>query len=562
MRQLSPYLFEVNLQVFSPSPFLRSIEPSPWQALAFSLASAVSSIGSNHPSLRQPALDIISKSLNHVLRAVQATSSRAEPGGGEAMIIDQGQCTRLASITVSLLGIVDAVTQASFTWTAIEKLRIVTLLRQILSQDFLISLETAFSTIRNPHTSILAASEWKRYMRHYEAIGKPLGAMLLQRSYMQLVAAGAATATVRLGHRSECELLDFLLIEPEAVKRQLCRSLEDSESLIEALAHIAADQMRELEDGADFVQVGSASQQRLAFAMKASATTALVLCALSSQMYTDVEALSLSLDDTISDSLQMSDPILAIVTLRSVALLAKLNPDEASLLSRTLLRFVVRSTSEGPILTEAARCLSVILQLLSHDAIITTLYTLGNTLSVESDERVIQGGRTPNGSIKTNLRLSHYLQDGNGSAISLRLNDEDDLIAVCGNVIHTIVGIATSCRDDKITALAQSMLIQKFGKINVTVDARIINESARLALIAGSVELRSLLQFYSKICRDGVLAQDTVVVEAVGTSEMWIAVDSPAMRGSPDARYQTLGDISRSAYPLGHRSTASIFSTY
>ena len=524
MRQLSPYLFEVNLQIFSPSPFLRSIEPSPWETLTFNLASAVLSIGSNHPSLRQSALDIILDSLDHVLRAVQSVSSRAESGGGEAMTIDQGQYTRLASITVSLLGLINAVTQALFTWTASEKLRIVTLLQQILSQDFLISVETAFSTIRNLHTSNLAASEWKRYARHYAAIGKPLGAMLLQRSYMQLAAAGAASAIVKLEHRSECDLLDFLLIEPEAVKRQPWDSLQDSELLVEALAHIAADQMRELEDGADFVQLGSASQQRLAFAMKASATTALVLCALFRQTYTDVEALSLSLDATASDPIQMLDPTLAIITLRSVALLAKLNPDEASLPSRTLLRFVVRSTSEGPIVTEAARCLSVILQLFSHDAIITTLYTLGNTLSVESDERVIQGGRTPNGSIKTNLRLSHYLQDGNGSAISLRLNDEDDLIAVCGNVIHTIVGIATSCQDDKITALAQSMLIQKFGKINITVDARIINESARLALIVGSVELRSLLQFYSKICHDGVLAQDTVVVEAVSTRDMWITV--------------------------------------
>lgn len=522
-RRLTPYLLEVHEQVFAQSPFLRSIEPSPWEALSFSLSSAILSIGSNHESLCPTALDAVQAFLEQLCKAAETASNHVQEeesdSGDEEKTISTNieSAVQIATITVSLLGCLEACTKHARVWNTANRLKMIALLQRILSDAFLISVETAFSTLRNAHSADPRLKEWKRHMRHYAATGQPLGAMLLQWRMMKLAVSRAACLLDFANYSSEDDLLGLLLTGYDGLESKRPDDAADSQELAQILADMAARQMSLLEDGADFLQLGSAWQQRLAFGVKASTVATSVLCLMVDPDTLDAEVLLSWLDDIIGDPVQMSDNGLAFVTLQSIALLARINLKDAPLLSRSLLRFVVRGASQGRVMNVAANCLSVVLRLLSQDAIITTLYTLGNTLSVANDEQVVAAGSTPNGSIKANLRVSHYGQEGKGSAISLALGREEDMALIYGNVIHTIVCIASGCRDDKITALAQSMLVQKIGKIDATVDARIIAEAAALALVGGTTELRSLLRLYSKICHDSVVQENTVMLDAVSS---------------------------------------------
>jgi phosphatidylinositol 4-kinase len=81
--------------------------------------------------------------------------------------------------------------------------------------------------------------------------------------------------------------------------------------------------------------------------------------------------------------------------------------------------------------------------------------------------------------------------------------------------VQTICGIAAAFKDEKITALAQSMLQQKLEKVNTGVDARIISGAAALALEGGQLEFRSLLKLFSKLCHTGVVDNQLFLLEAV-----------------------------------------------
>jgi phosphatidylinositol 4-kinase len=120
-----------------------------------------------------------------------------------------------------------------------------------------------------------------------------------------------------------------------------------------------------------------------------------------------------------------------------------------------------------------------------------------------------------NGSTKAHRHVGIYNHQTTGSAISLTPSDEEEPSHVYATVIHTIVGIARSCKDEKITALALSILIQKYGRVNQTVDTKIITESALLGVHSGPSELRSLLKLYSRLSHDSLVKNDVVMLEAV-----------------------------------------------
>ena len=118
-----------------------------------------------------------------------------------------------------------------------------------------------------------------------------------------------------------------------------------------------------------------------------------------------------------------------------------------------------------------AASLTSILRQLSQDAIITSLYSLGNVLSAGSkgDQRNgIAQTHKVNGHVGRNVE--DYSQHGAGSSISLDLDADDDPGLAYSNIIRAVVLMATSCRDEKIAALALSMLLQKLGRINSAVD--------------------------------------------------------------------------------------------
>jgi phosphatidylinositol 4-kinase len=223
------------------------------------------------------------------------------------------------------------------------------------------------------------------------------------------------------------------------------------------------------------------------------------------------------LEDTLADPVQMADEALAQVVLRCLALISKVALNFAANVSRLLPRFIVQGSPRGQIISIASTCLAFVLQFLSQDATISTLYTLGNVLSSASaPERALASGLNGGSSLDGANNSGFYSTKlSTGSSISLAISGDEETSVVCGNVVQAICGIARSCKDPKIIALAQSMLLQKIDKVSRAIDSRIITEAALLSLSGEQLEFRSLLKLYSHLSNDSVLQKNELLSNAV-----------------------------------------------
>ncbi|KAJ5114569.1 hypothetical protein NUU61_000328 [Penicillium alfredii] len=527
--QLSSYLPEAPSQLFQSSPFLQSVKPSPWESLTYNVTLALLSLGTKYPGLRKKTVDAINSYLHNCAEAINAVTpfQYSKEAGSKGVVHDS---IAILSIAVSFVGFLEASAKYTVIWSATEKLRLIDHMRGMLSESFMIAVETASSTIRNASGVESASKNWKKYTRRYAARGRPLGGMLVQEGFMRFVKSCAASL---LGSQN---LSDDQLLDDYMTGVGIAKSYDEADiTLVERITDIISEEIHLLEDGSDYLQVGSPWQQRLAFSVKGDALVGFLNCVILGEDAANNDVLLSRLEETLADPQQMSCVELAITALKCTAILARMSSNGASIGRRCLLRFVVEGGMlTGSVVSVAARSLAQILTILSEDAVITTLYSLGNALSPggntdPSSQDQLVGD--PTGLVNN---PTAYLQPKNGSLVSLSVNGEDDG-ASYRNVIHTIVTVATSCNDDKISALAQSMLLQKIGKINVAVDAYIIQETAVLALSSGQAEFQLLLKFYARIYRDGVNKGLNLISDAVQCAMAYLSINLD--RSSPLHRF-------------------------
>ncbi|KAL2783900.1 hypothetical protein BJX66DRAFT_317608 [Aspergillus keveii] len=524
--QLSEYLPESHGQLFRPSPFLHDIKPSPWEALSYNLTFALLSLGTEHISLRDDVLSAINEYLSNCVEAIDILISTPRASSGEN-IENSGESVNILAIGVSIVGFLEAAARFSSFWSATEKLRMVDSLRPILSENFMVAIETASSTVRSASTLDSTLRDWRRYARRYTNDGRPLGAMLLQEGYMRFIKS-CVTSLIGAQHISDDELLDDYV---DGVG--IARSHDEAEiALVDRLTRIIAEEVQLLEDGSDYLQVGSPWQQRIAFSVKALALVGYLNCIILSQDTTNTDDFLSWLEDTLVDPSQMSSTELATVTLKCITIVSRMSINSASHGSRSLLRFIVEGgIPAGCIGSVAARCLSRVLGVLSQDSIITTLYSLGNVLSPGSGTDKSYPGQ-PIGE-PTALTSTPFQQAKDDSIPSLAVSETEDNTPY-RSVVHAIVTIAASCHDEQISALAQSMLLQKIGKLNTMVDACIIKEAAALSLTTGQAEFHLLLKFYDRVFRDGIAKGYSNVVKAVLSAMAYLSVslrkESPLYR--------------------------------
>lgn len=509
--QLFPYILEAHVQVFVPSPFFRKIDPSPTEALAFHVTGALLALGINYDELQENVVDKIWSFVNSCRRA---TESIISPQAGDPENPHLEDAVRTVTIAVALLGFLDAAAAQADFWRAGGRLALVKKIRELLSEPFLIAVETALSTIRNCHSQDREVKEWKRYLRHYASSGRPLGAMLLHKSFAQLVVSSTSLMVKGPASLRESHVLDIYISQGESLRSVASSAREADFKTIEDYAALAVEEIQYIEGGADFIRMGSPDQQSLAYAVKAAALISYLNCSLLNEDAADSEILMNWLQETLDDSVQMADPTLASVTLRCLALICQISPSFSSNVSRILPRFIVQDAPQKNIVTIASSSLAYALKMLSKDAVIGTLYTLGNVLSPGSDQGFVND-QIDGASSETGLNPIYTRRQSIGSSISLQLHDEEETAIVSGNVVQTICEISAAFKDEKITALAQSMLQQKLEKVNTGVDARIISGAAALALEGGQLEFRSLLKLFSKLCHTGVVDNQLFLLEAV-----------------------------------------------
>jgi phosphatidylinositol 4-kinase len=524
LQQINPYLAEAQTQTFRPSPFLRHVHPSPWEVLVQEVTSAMLNIGLRVPSLRPQVVETIIDTIDAYVHQGQSIN-RAD--ASEDSTLDLDNASKTITFSVSLLGLLSALAEKPQVLTVQERASVTQKLRTLYSENFMVAIEGTLSSVRNSHG--VHVKEWKRLLKVYAAMGRPLGAMLLQHAFTNYLAASATAMVTPPEFSQSGQVLDHLLQQtPQNLSGYGSgvdgSSLENlTELLIEVVALLDAD--------ADYLQVSSAWQQQLAFSTKASCLVSFLCCSLANEDIADADVLMSWLDGVLTDPVQLADERLASVTLKCMAVLAKTSKAIASNMAHTLPRFIVQGRMTNDTVVIAANCLADVLQLLPQDLVISTLYSLGNVLSTgPSTNRAntslfIDGNGTVNGT--TNGSMASYTQQPTGSSISLITNDDEETVLVHAAVIEAIVAIATKCENEKITALAISMLVQKIGRVNKAVDARIIMGSAALGCRSEPNDLRPLLRFYAKHVTDALASENTSMLQAVMEARMLMARSIP-----------------------------------
>ncbi|PHH75412.1 hypothetical protein CDD80_2386 [Ophiocordyceps camponoti-rufipedis] len=525
---LIPYILDAHSQAFAPSPFFRRIEPSPTEALAFHVTSALLALGTNFGELRETVADGISSFLSSCGKAIERVVFQVSDLENPCM----EDSVRAVTISLALLGFLDAASARADFWKVGSRMSLIQTFKHILSETFFVALETSLSTIRNSHSQAREAKDWRRLARHYHLSGRPLGAMLLQRSFMWLVLSNTALMIADGPTLRKSHILDFLMSGNGNLRLQSNHLIEGDQRSVELCASLAVEHMDYVEAGADFIQLGSPNQQRMAYSIKSAAMISFLNCSLVNDEIADPDILMSWLQETLEDRIQMADSALASVVLRCLALICRVAPVLSPIVSRVLPRFIVQATPHGDTVGVASTCLAYVLKTLSKDAVISTLYTLGNVLSPAS------GGIATNGQINgtaggevapDNVYAGRH---STGSSISLlRTNGEEETAIVYGNVVQAICGIASACKDEKITALAQSMLLQKVDKSNADIETHVISGAGALGMNGGQLEFRALLKMYSRICHMGVVERKNPVLAAVMKARTHISAnlrrDSP-----------------------------------
>ena len=515
--RLATYLPSIYTQILLPSPSLREVVPSPYEVLSYNLTSAILQLGAHHDQLRSKVTNTLTSYVKGwTATATELSVDRFDDDEKSDFAAD-GELSQVITHSLSLLGFLDAAAEHVKYWDAYERLRLVEDVKSALSEQFLIAFETALSIARNARSHQHGLREWKRYTKHYAAIGRPLGAMILHDTFLKVVVKSASLLVetpVRDAHES---ILDHL--QTTYHKNRAPRDTS-KDALAEGLTGIAVNEMDRLENDLDYLQrVGSAWQQRQASSAKAKIITTYVCCTIYDEDIADDDLLLAWLDNVLNDPAQSADHDLASTALKSMAILAKVSAPTASTLGRSLPRLIVQANFDHRTSSIAADSLAAVLSLLPQDAIITTLYSLGNVISAGSATTgSTSASPSLNGAGNTMRTLGVYAHQSNGSAISLTPSDVEEPHHVHTTIVDTIVSVASKCKDEKITALALSMLIQKIGRASKVVDVKIITDAALLGIYTPPAEFRSLLKLYSKLCHDALVKDDAITLEAVSTA--------------------------------------------
>lgn len=433
---------------------------------------------------------------------------------------------RIIILALSLFGFLDAASKYARFWTPQERTQLMQKIWDALSEKYMIALETSLSIVRNSRHTHGDFKNWKHYSRRYAAESKPLGAMLLRVAFMELVTACAALHVANSKSLEEHDVLDLILAQ-----HHMDMASNSSDTIcLESLAEISAAELKLLEEGSDYLRLGSAWQQRLAMSVRAKIFTTFLCCSMLDEELADPDALMFRLESTVADPSQITDEYLASVVFKSMACLAHVSPNLTSNVARSLGQVIIFGGLDAKTAAVATRCLASVLRKLPQDATITTLYSFGNVLSApgaHADKSHLRNHSVASpffdGNTYQNKKTTPQYngQNGTGSVTSFAADTEPGLLYF--TTIEAIVLIACTCHEDKIIALALSMLSQKIGRISLEVDAKIIAETALLGVYSATSELRSLLKLYSRICHEALKHGNATLLEAVMQARMHLS---------------------------------------
>ncbi|KAK9448292.1 uncharacterized protein V1518DRAFT_418558 [Limtongia smithiae] len=497
--QLGLYLVESYHQQLASTAFTRVMTPSPWEVLTLKLTLAIIDIGEKFTELRDLAGGYINSYLENIKTAVS----------DESIQRDNAQ---MFPLTFSLQGFLSAILDRTVYHNSPDiQMKLIVSLHDIFYSNYSLHLEQCVSAMLSVDNSNASDRVWTEYRAKYKAAGQILGPGLVRLRYIET-----------LRHIAGLYLFPSTFKENKATNSYLDalidgKRLEQSPNELQAKAiklccDMAVDEITTLEEGTDYADISSPRQRRLVFAIKASSLEVLCIATLF-DLY-DVADLMKFIARCLDDEDQIIDETLIIRILKIMSLLCRLDSDIGGSLTRIFPRLIVRYGATQSTIQVGTVCVAYALQFLSEDAVISTLYTMANVIvgipDVQSD---------------TQRSRSRQLErvTSMGSSISLLSRSEEEKSIIFENVIHALALVVEHYGDNKITALAVSVLSQKIGRVNSFIDRCIVTGLVNLALSGTEKEFRYILKFYSRLISEAIAKGDVEMKDAIVDARVRIA---------------------------------------
>ncbi|KAI3405942.2 hypothetical protein KGF56_001161 [Candida oxycetoniae] len=218
----------------------------------------------------------------------------------------------------------------------------------------------------------------------------------------------------------------------------------------------------------------------------------------------------------------MLDPDLGLTVFEFGCLLLFKDESVGPLLTRVFTSVVANPKLQSQYCLEASKSVGLGSKKLPQDAVITTIYSLTNLLFVSNEGLQLQSKSArrairnatglENGSIRETANsplssrrtsMSSLTQVFSKGAVSSEL-EENDYLKVCENAVIAIIEVSEACEDEKIPALACTILSQKVTRIESVIGPLILRALSSCAPFLPEKEFIILVRLLNKLSFDAL----------------------------------------------------------
>lgn len=474
VRVLGRYLCENPLQRYNNSSSIRNIKPSPWQVSTKCLVRAIIELQSKFgydSSVLEESHIILNRYLEIIFSAFLSPETFEDP-------------SQFFPVLFSIQGFLEGVSSRVLLLPYSFINRFLFKLKEVFTTDFFLTVESTvgkynaklaredYSTaLKNLNLSSSSDHVWEYYVEIYARSNLQLGA--LQINYYICQFTHAVSAKLINSKSLSIDLFDLLTIDPQ---RNEIETFDDE--TVQLVLDLTLSQITNLDEGADYIELGSPEKINLAYSMKASALQ-VIGALVHLKQYPADEAVKLVVS-SISHDYGMSNPIFAVCVFKLASLLILYNDEIGSIIIKYLSHFITIPTVTSNLVKECAGSLVFGLKTMSQDVVVSTIYTLINALAVDPDT---------GSAVNTISRTSSMV--GTDGTVT-----EAAHVNLYRNAITAVVAIASKYGDEQVAGLACTVLNQKVNS-SVALDREVFLGMCDLIVYVSEKEFRTIWKSFS-----------------------------------------------------------------
>lgn len=484
------YLLELPRQKFSSAVFERAAKQAPWHVLGEKLARALLKLAFKFDAV---LLEKVTETFQMFIKRLFANRDLE------------------LSDYLALLGVISGLVQSPKLLSASsEAFKIFLQLDVCIDNfDFLNDIESYISTA-------YSYPDLRKYLDHH-SVGEFSPILFVER--LSLLMSAIAESIV--GSSKSSNLLDSMLakaaaelaedfdplvdqlkINGSASQKGIARSITSSEEVfslnedssygplnadqmafLSKLSELALAKMSFLDRGESYIVYSSYNRLELGYLAK-SHFLLIIGCGVYNKLI-DVETATKIFHSSVSIYDVMLDRNVGAAVIQLGSLLTFLDPSVGSSLTRSFTSLVANPNFDSQSCQVASKSVGVASQVLSQDAVVTTIYALTNLLFVGNDGLQLQNrakrntglrgattadsaGLAPeNGGTSNRLISRSTLKRVSSTATKESFNfSEAEYKRVCDHAVTAVSEVVAACGDESVSTLATTILSQKAIKLN------------------------------------------------------------------------------------------------